>query len=140
MKIYEKNLLSARMSCYKDQKIEVSAYNFKTNDGTLSINLRTKKKETTWMEKKEEVNSLIGKAIIESMTQGQLAFLINSLLSLLDDKKKKHLLTVLDKEIADTLSQILDPSDKSSKHTATDSKYQEDWRKLWDKWYNFSSG
>jgi len=39
------------------------------------------------MEKKEEVNSLIGKEIIESMTQGQLPFLINSLLSLLDDKK-----------------------------------------------------
>ena len=91
------------------------------------------------MEKKEEVNSLIGKEIIEAMTPGQLTVLINSLLSLLDDKKKKHLITVLDKEIADTLSQILDPSKKSSKHTATDSKYQEDWRKLWDKWYNFTS-
>ncbi len=91
------------------------------------------------MEKKEEVNSLIGKEIFESITQGQLIVLINSLLSLLDDKKKKHLITVLDKEIADTLSQILDPSKKSSKHTATDSKYQEDWRKLCDKWYNFTS-
>jgi len=29
------------------------------------------------MEKKEEVNSLIGKEIIEAMTQGQLTVLIN---------------------------------------------------------------
>ena len=60
------------MSCYKDQKKEVFANNFKTNYGTLSINLRTKKKETTWMENEEEINSLIGKEIIEVVRQPEL--------------------------------------------------------------------
>ena len=81
------------------------------------------------MEKTEKANNLIGKKIIESMTQEQLVSLINGLFSFLDDKKKKHLLTVLNEDIADTLSQILDPGKKISKRMATDSKYQEDLEK-----------
>jgi len=91
------------------------------------------------MEKKSKMNNLAGNKIIESMTREQVASLLSSLFRLLDDKKAKHLLTVVDKEIADILCQILDPNKKSSGLPSTDSKCLEDWRKLWDKWYDLTS-
>ena len=91
------------------------------------------------MEKKAKMNNLIGNKIIESMTQRQVASLLSSLFGLLDDRKRKHLLTVVDEEIADILCQILDPNKKSSGLPSTDSKCMEDWRELWDKWYDLTS-
>ncbi len=88
---------------------------------------------------KAKMNNSIGNKIIESMTQRQVASLLSSLFGLLDDRKIKHLLTVVDKEIADILCQILDPNKKSSGFPSTDSKCLEDWRELWDKWYELTS-
>jgi hypothetical protein len=78
----------------------------------------------------------IGSRIIGSMTHAQIASLLDVLLGLLDDEKRRYLLSAVTEEIADALSQIIDPKKRPSNQALTDSKYQENWEGIWSRWHD----
>lgn len=78
----------------------------------------------------------IGSRIMGSMTHEQIASLLDVLLGLLDDEKRRSLLSAVTEEIADALSQILYPKKRPSNQALTDSKYQENWEGIWSRWHD----
>ena len=70
------------------------------------------------------------------MTHEQLESLLDVLFGLLDGEKRKSLLSAVTEEIADALSQILDPKKRPSNHALTDSRYQENWEEIWSRWHD----
>jgi len=70
------------------------------------------------------------------MTHEQIASLLDVLFGLLDDERRRSLLSAVTEEIADALSQILDPKKRPSNHALTDSKYQENWEGIWSRWHD----
>jgi hypothetical protein len=81
-----------------------------------------------------EKSGFVGKKIVDAMTSNQLVALIDALFYLMDDDKINTLLSDVDKDISSTLIDILNPHKEDSKPPVTDSKYCEEWEKLWGEW------
>ncbi len=78
----------------------------------------------------------IGTSIMGSMTHEQIACLLDVLFGSLGDESRRLLLSAVTEEIADVLSQIIDPKKKPSEPAITGSKYQENWEGIWSRWYD----
>ncbi len=84
---------------------------------------------------RERNGKSIGTRIMGSMTREQVASLLDVLFGSLDGEGRKSLLSTVTEEIADTLSQNLDPKKRTSNCALTHSRYQEDWDEIWSRWH-----
>ena len=80
-----------------------------------------------------------GEKIVKSMTDPQLACLIDILLKMIDEKNIKSLFEYPDSNFSEILFTILNKNNRIHISIDKNSKYRKEWEKLWAKWFDIIS-
>jgi hypothetical protein len=76
----------------------------------------------------------IGMRLAEALTKEQIVHLLDTAYRLWGKEAMKKLISVVDEDVAATLSRLLDPKAPPKERIVSDDKRMEEWGELWEKW------
>ena len=78
----------------------------------------------------------IGQSFLNAFTSDQIAQILDVLFDLLEEEKRKLLLSRVDQDIAETLAQLIESKKEKAAKVVSQSKRMEEWEGLWGEWQN----